>query len=41
MTTEPNLWDFADRTDDAPSDRHARDRTRRSAIKRLRASGTG
>jgi hypothetical protein len=39
MTQEPNLWDFADRADDAPRERRARDNTRRVAIKRLRSSG--
>jgi hypothetical protein len=39
MTQEPNLWDFADRAAEAPGAKQARDRTRRVAIKRLRASG--
>jgi hypothetical protein len=37
MTQDRDLWDFA--ATDGDSSRHDRDRTRRGAIKRLRASG--
>src|SRR6267154_1382898 len=37
MTQERDLWDYAATGDDAAQ--HDRDRTRRGAIKRLRASG--